>query len=97
VGSGTPRQPRPPSQRQADKAKVVIDIRGLRDHPSDQAPFVRGLRNTGGVKDAWVDEATGKYVVVFDPRRMTRDDVRVRILEIGRELGREVHPIFDDR
>jgi hypothetical protein len=53
--------------------------------------------NVVGCLGRGVDEATGRFVVVYEPRRTHRDKIRVRVIEIGREQGLNYDPIFDDR
>jgi hypothetical protein len=74
-----------------------FQIRGVADNWHEPLPILDGLKRLGGVKDAYVDEATGKFVVVYEPRRTHRDKIRVRVIEIGEEQGRRFDPIFDDR
>lgn len=95
-GGGAPRQATPPQKRSALKTER-FQIRGADDNWHEPLLILDGLKRTGGVKDAYVDEATGKYVVVYEPRRTHRDKLRQRVIEIGKEQNRSFDPIFDDR
>jgi hypothetical protein len=95
-GGGAPRKATPPRKSEALK-KERFQIRGVEDNWHEPLPILDGLKRTGGVIDAYVEEETGKYVVVFEPRRTHRDKLRQRIVAIGKELGRSFDPIFDDR
>ncbi|MCO5165096.1 MAG: hypothetical protein M9894_01850 [Planctomycetes bacterium] len=107
-GGGPPRRPEPPPERGAvspqdgvpprgDAAREVFAVRGARDTWDEPLPILHALKQLGGVKDAWVDEATGKYVVLYDPRRTTREQLDRCVRETGREVGREYEPLFDSR
>lgn len=96
-GGGPPRRPEPPPRAAADHAREVFEVRGARDTWDEPLPILHGLKQLGGVEDAWVDEATGKYVVEYDPRRTSRDEIANRVREVGREQGRDLDPIFDSR
>lgn len=107
-GGGPPRRPEPPPERGAvspddgrpprgDAAREVITVRGARDTWDEPLPILHALKQVGGVKDAWVDEATGKYVVLYDPRRTTREHLDRAVREAGRDVGRDYEPIFDSR
>jgi hypothetical protein len=80
-----------------DQATERFEVRGTRDTWDEPIPIIDGLKRLGGVKDAYVDEATGKYVVVYDPRRTTREQLDARVREVGKDQGREFEPIFDSR
>lgn len=96
-GGGPPRRPEPPARREASAAREVFEVRGAGDTWDEPLPIIHALKEQGGVKDAFVDEATGKYVVDYDPRRTTREDIDRCVRECGRDLGREFEPIFDSR
>jgi hypothetical protein len=96
-GGGPPRRPEPPARAQAERAREVFEVRGARDTWDEPLPILHALKGLGGVKDAYVDEATGKYVVEYDPRRTSRDEIASCVREAGREQGRELDPIFDSR
>ncbi len=96
-GGGPPRRPEPPTRAEADTAREVMEVRGVGDTWDEPLPILHALKELGGVKDAYVDEATGKYVVVYDPRRTSRDEIGNRVREAGREQGRELDPIFESR
>jgi hypothetical protein len=95
-GGGAPRKATPPAKR-SGLVTERFQIRGVGDTWHEPLPILEGLRGLGGVKKAYVDEATGRYVVVYEPRRTHRDKIRVRVIEIGREQGQHFDPIFDDR
>jgi hypothetical protein len=99
-GGGAPRArsaATPPPQKRSGLKAERFEIRGANDNWHEPLLILDGLKRTGGVKDAYVDEATGKYVVVYEPRRTYRDKLRQRIIEIGKEQNRSFDPIFDDR
>ena len=95
-GGGPPRKATPPTKRQG-LVTERFQIRGVADNWHEPLPILDGLKRLGGVKDAFVDDATGKFVVVYDPRRTHRDKIRVRVIAIGEEQSRRFDPIFDDR
>lgn len=96
-GGGPPRRPEPPERREPTAAREVFELRGARDTWDEPLPILHAIKSMGGVKDAWVDEATGKYVVEFDPRRTTREEIDRCVRECGKEQGRDFEPIFDSR
>ncbi len=95
-GGGPPRKPTPPSRDESLK-RERFQILGAEDSWSEPLPILRELKSMGGVKDAFVHEETGRYVVVYDPRRTHRDAIAQKVGEIGRDLGREYEALFDDR
>ncbi|MBL4847392.1 MAG: heavy-metal-associated domain-containing protein [Planctomycetes bacterium] len=97
-GGGPPRKATPPD-RDHNKAvrRDMFMIRGTVDE-WHEAPLIKdGLSRLGGVESIEQDNTTGKYVVVFNPQRTSRDAIRRKIIEIGEEQGRKFEPIFDDR
>ncbi len=95
-GGGPPRRPTPPDRDESLK-RERFQILGTEDNWHDPLPILHGLERMGGVEDAYVHEETGRFVVVFDPRRTHRDKIRLKVIEIGRERGRDYEPLFDDR
>lgn len=96
-GGGPPRRPEPPARREVATAREVFELRGVGDTWDEPLPILHALKELGGVEDAFVDEATGKYVVIHDPRRTTREELDRCVRETGRDLGRDFEPIFDSR
>lgn len=96
-GGGPPRRPEPPTRAEASAAREAFELRGARDTWDEPLPILHALKQLGGVKDAYVDEATGKYVVELDPRRVTRDELARCVREAGRDQGQDLEPIFDSR
>jgi hypothetical protein len=96
-GGGPPRKATPPSERGRGVERDMFQIRGTVDE-WHEAPVIKdGLMRLGGVESVEQDRTTGKYVVVYNPARTTRDAIRRKIIEIGEEQGRHFDPIFDDR
>jgi hypothetical protein len=96
-GGGAPRRPEPPERRQPSGARETFEVRGTKDTWDEPLPILHALKSMGGVHDAWVDEATGKYVVAYDPRRTTREEIDRCVRDVGRDQGRYFEPIFDSR
>ncbi|HBP17151.1 MAG TPA: hypothetical protein DEA08_05050 [Planctomycetes bacterium] len=97
-GGGPPRKPLPPSERGRNaNRREKFWIPGVADEWHESPVIIRGVKQLGGVLECEVDETDGKYVVLFNPQRTSRDAIRVKIIEIGRENGREFDPIFEDR
>lgn len=97
-GGGPPRKPLPPSERgRSANRREKFWIPGVADEWHESPVILRGVKELGGVLECEVDETDGKYVVLFNPQRTSRDAIRVKIIEIGRENGREFDPIFEDR
>ena len=95
-GGGAPRKPTPPA-RDESLRKERFSIPGLADDWAEPLPILDGLKRTGGVVDAYVEEETGKYVVVYDPRRTHRDKLNLKLVQIGRDQNRSFDPLWDDR
>ena len=95
-GGGPPRRPTPPDRDESLK-RDRFQILGAEDNWSDPLPVLRELKSMGGVKDAYVHEETGRYVVVYDPRRTHRDAIGQKVAQIGDDLGRTFEALFDDR
>lgn len=98
-GGGAPRRPDGPNRGGGVDAqrRERFELRGVEDAWHEAPPILKGLKDTGGVIDAWVDRDTGMYVVVYDPRRTHRDELDARLRALGREQGRTWEPIFEDR
>ena len=97
-GGGPPRKPLPPSERgRKANRREKFWIPGVADEWHESPVIIRGVKQLGGVLECEVDETDGKFVVLFNPQRTSRDAIRVKIIEIGRENGREFDPIFEDR
>ena len=95
-GGGPPRKPTPPRQDESLR-RELFQVRGARDSWDNQLQITRGVKQIGGVQDCRLHEETGKFLVVYDPRRTHRDDIRQRIIELGQDIGVPYDPIFDDR
>jgi len=95
-GGGPPRRPTPPTKDESLRRERFA-ILGAGDNWNEPLPIVDGLKRMGGVKDCSVEEETGKFVVVYDPRRTHRDAIGQRVRQIGREQGRDYEALFDDR
>ena len=95
-GGGPPRRPTPPVKDESLR-REKFSILGASDNWHEPLPVIDGLERMGGVKDCYVEEETGKYVVVYDPRRTTRDSIGQRVGQIGDEQGRTFEALFDDR
>jgi hypothetical protein len=96
---GPPRKPIPPDQREGTHGmqRERFEVRGIRDEKLDGITLCDGLMRMGGVESCKRDESTGKFIVVFNGERVTRDQIHARIVELGDEEGRTWDPIFDDR
>lgn len=99
-GGGPPRKPTPPPNSQSRGVEIrreMFQIRGTVDE-WHEAPLIKdGLMRLGGIEKVEQDFDTGKYVVVYNTRRTTRDAIRRKIIELGEEQGRHFDPIFDER
>ena len=97
-GGGPPRKATPPD-RDEQKAvrREMFEIRGTVDEWHEAPQIKDGLERLGGVESVEQDRTTGKYVVVYNPQRTSRDAIRRKVVEIGEEQGREFRPIFDER
>lgn len=98
-GGGPPRKPVPYDQRyrKTNKRRELFVIRATRDEWHELPPIKKRLEDLGGVLEVGRDYDTGKFYVEYNTLRTDRDKIRLRIIEIGRELGRRFDPIFDDR
>lgn len=97
-GGGAPRKATPPDRSHSrGTQRDMFQIRGTVDE-WHEAPVIKdGLMRLGGVESVEQDNTTGKYVVVYNPQRTSRDAIRRKIIEIGDEQGRHFDPIFDER
>ena len=75
----------------------MVEILGTQDTWDGPLVLIHELEGYGGVQEVRIDEATGKYVITYDPRRTHRDEIRQWIIQIGDDLGQSFEPIFDDR
>lgn len=98
-GGGAPRKPVPYNERYrtTNKTRELFVIRSTQDEWHELPPIKKRLEDLGGVIEVGRDFDTGKFYVEYMTTRTTRDKIRVRIIEIGRELGRKFDPMFDDR
>lgn len=99
-GGGPPRKPTPPPNAEGRGVEVrreMFQIRGTVDEWHEAPQIKDGLMRLGGIEKVEQDFDTGKYVVVYNSRRTTRDAIRRKIIEIGEEQGRRFDPIFDER
>lgn len=97
-GGGPPRKATPPDRSMGKGTqRDLFMIRGTVDE-WHEAPLIKdGLKRLGGVERVDQDSTTGKYVVVYNPQRTSRDAIRRKIIEIGEEQGRHFDPVFDER
>jgi hypothetical protein len=97
-GGGAPRKATPPN-REHSKAvrREKFWIPDVRDEWFESPVIIRGVKQLGGVEQCEVDQTDGKYVVTYNPQRTSRDAIRVKIIEIGKENGRTFDPVFEDR
>ncbi|RMG08505.1 MAG: hypothetical protein D6731_21885 [Planctomycetota bacterium] len=93
---GPPRHPRPP-RRDESLRRERFALLGAGDDWSVHTHVVDSLRSMGGVADCRLEEETGKYWVVYDPRRTHRDAIAQRVQRIGEDLGLSVEALFDER
>lgn len=96
-GGGPPRRPTPPPRAHEGVRREMFQIRGTVDEWHEAPAIVDGLERLGGVERVEQDAGTGKYVVVYNSQRTTRDAIRRKVIEIGEEQGRHFDPIFDER
>jgi len=95
-GGGAPRKWEPPTRRDPIR-RDMIEIRGMEDLWHEGLVLIREVEAMGGVEEMSRDETTGKFVIVYNPQRTTRDRIHAKIVRVGRETGQEYDPLFDSR